>query len=292
MPINMDLWQDEIDQVERGQTLRFNHNDCPAGQDYKRRLYITRPAGSPGAVVAYCHNCQESGFTRSGIARYRDFEKKKAPEDVPTDFRMPLGLERNPDNWPTAAHSWRVQKGLSKKMCHEACIQYDPTTHRIYLPMYRLAKHNGYPYEEKDLLGFQLRHIEGSGPKYYTALKHKDTKPYTRLGPKQHEFLVLVEDLASGLVLSDACHDMDVSVLVNYGVKITPEILAQNNNCDRQMVWLDNDSQHVKEVAQVIARTWAMLSPKPTHVVEYCIDPKLYSCEQLRATVNGWRKNI
>ncbi len=47
-------------------TERVNHDDCPAGTDNKRRLYVTRK--EDGHVVAYCYNCGYSGAT-SGTSK-------------------------------------------------------------------------------------------------------------------------------------------------------------------------------------------------------------------------------
>jgi hypothetical protein len=230
--IRMVLYKAECAKVERGQTIRIDHSDCPAGEDTRRRLYLTRPAGSPNVVLAYCHNCQESGVQRGEFDKYRDYVAPSTEMGVlHIPFQEPSGLEWDPDNWPIAATSWRVLKGLGSNNVRQARIAYDPTTHRIYIPMYDYINTDAEPTKHSTLIGYQLRHIEGVGPKYLTALKDSSTKPFTRIGPLISKYCVLVEDLASGLALAAVADDHNLSILVNYGVQIKPEALYSVNDC-------------------------------------------------------------
>lgn len=286
MPISMELWEDDCSNVERGQTLRFNHINCPAGQDTKRRLYLTRPASTPGVVLAFCHNCQESGVIRDGVVRYRDYAPE-APVNKTVEFKVPVGMEFDPDNWPNEATTWRIQKNLTKKMCKASGIRYDHNSHRIYLPMYDKLMSTGSYSNDSNLLGYQLRQIDGTGPKYFTALKDQDTKPYTQIGA-QDEVCFLVEDLASGLVLAEHLFNGKGNVVVNYGIKITPEILALHTGADNNVVWLDNDSDHVIKRATEIARTWGLISGKVCYVEDIHCDPKNVCDDDMEGILTGW----
>jgi len=290
MGINMSLYEKEIESVERGQTLSFNHEDCPAGQDTKRRLYFTRPASSAGVVVAFCHNCQEHGVVRHDVHKYRQF-KTREPVNVSVSedikFAVPTGLIQHPKDWPEDALVWRVQKNLTVSMITDARIGYDPTSNRIYLPMYDVTDSDGEPRGDSALLGYQLRQIDGTGPKYYTALRDGNTKPYTILYKGAVQTRVLVEDLASGLVLSRALMGTPNGVVVNYGVKVSPEILYECRNFRQGLVWLDNDGDLIKKQAATIARTWELISGKPVKVEEKLSDPKQYDKDFLRKRIEG-----
>lgn len=291
MTINMKLWETEASQIQRGHTCRFDHTDCPAGQDTRRRLYLTRPHGSPGIVLAFCHNCAEHGVLRDGLDKFRDFGTKKSSthtESIP--FKIPDGMEADPTVWPTVAKEWRVNKGLNEVQCDTSNIMYDPTTHRMYLPMFKEVGYSGLPAVRAELMGYQLRRLEGDDAKYLTALVDQDTKPYTRFGSANTEFCVLVEDLASGIILSAAAHNHGVSALVNYGIKVVPEILAANTNCDKNVVWLDNDSPKVHEQAKTIARTWALISGKRSLIERVLTDPKHYRSGDIHSAIQGWRQ--
>ena len=43
--------------MDVGETVRINHADCEAGEDTRRRLYITM---KPDILLGYCHNCGTS----------------------------------------------------------------------------------------------------------------------------------------------------------------------------------------------------------------------------------------
>ena len=165
--INMDDWDVECTSLQRGETIRVNHTRCPAGEDRKKRLYFTRPAGSPGIVLAYCHNCQEHGLERSGVTVYRDYDIEPANVMLSTEeieFEEPVGLEFNPNLWPVEAIVWRIDKHLTMCECRDAGIAYDAGSHRIYLPQWDKLP-QGKLSHKTTLLGYQLRKLTGKGPK-------------------------------------------------------------------------------------------------------------------------------
>jgi len=297
--INMAHYEDEFDSLVGGETRRLDHDNCPAGEDTRRRLYLTRPASSTGVVLGYCHNCAESGVWRDGGHQFRDTHSKQADDDqssVDLDFSVPENMVRNSNLWPAAAYKWRIENGLSREDCYHACIQYDPASHRIYMPQYDKVNSLGLPLGTSELLGFQLRRLEdGFGSKYLNAMRDSSTKPYTRFNPQELRSLkqpaigkgcVLVEDLVSAIHLTKATPY--ISVVVNYGVKVSPEILDDNSDCDKNLVWLDNDNGKVCENAEVIRRTWSLISGKPTSRMEHRIDPKHYKEEELKKVITRW----
>jgi hypothetical protein len=268
--------------LERGEQVNVNHRDCPAGEDTRRRLYIKRPESQAGLVVAFCHNCQEHGVVRDKVSKYRQFGTYPAPSPQPqVEFAIPANMVEQCSLWPHDATQWRIEKRLSSKQCEDAGIKYDPASHRVFLPMEGVMAPPGVSIA-KEMMGFQLRQIDGRGPKYYTALREQDTIPYTLIGGKPARLTVLVEDLASGLALSMAqtrCSE-PVEVLVNYGVKCKPEVL-NSFSIQRGLVWLDNDGEHIKDAARTIARTWQLISGSEVLICEKETDPKLWDHEAL-----------
>lgn len=289
MTINMKLWETEAASVERGQTIRVNHTDCAAGQDTRRRLYLTRPASSAGVVLGFCHNCQEHGILRDGIDEFRDFDLAGTPTEKVVPFDQPSGMINDPNLWPTAAKAWRMGKRLPPAWCERACIKYDPSTHRIFLPMWDQVDKCGSPKADSCLMGYQLRRLEGTDAKYLTALANSNVKPYTRFEGRTCELCVLVEDLASGIVLSQTAWNYGVNVLVNYGIKVIPETLAENVDCIMNVVWLDNDGDIVTKQANTIARTWSLLSGTHAIIETARTDPKHYTPSQIRDALDEWR---
>jgi hypothetical protein len=280
MTINMTYYHTEIEDLPPGETHRYNHVGCPAGEDHRRRLYLTRPAGSPNVCLAYCHNCSESGVKKGDGTTYRDFDSKEEPVTREIEFEVPVGLIYDPEHWPTSAHFWRMEKRLNKNQCYNADIAYDPHSDRMYLPMYDKVNRTGAPFGDSELVGYQLRRLGTRGAKYLTAVKNSNESPWTRFNPDHASYLYLVEDLASAIHVAKA---MDVAVLVNYGVKVNLEALYANTDCAEKVVWLDNDGDKIVEQADTIRRTWQLITGRPTLVWHGSHEPKELSGKDIRS---------
>ena len=266
--------------LARGATKRINHTDCPAGQDTRRRLYITRLAGSGNLVVAYCHNCCDKGVLSQNHEKYRDFGTKVTVPPTGKSFKVPVGLVYDTDKWPLDAVNWRIKKGLTEAQCQYSGMAYDASTHRVYLPQWDYLQ-DGHIALASGLTGYQLVRLGEDGPKYLTAQKDKSVTMSTLLLNKDDprrtcSFGCVVEDLASGLVISERCRDTqyDAIVTVNYGTRVSPEVLYLNRMFDFGIVWLDNDGPQIARQAEKIAKVWAMLSGKPIQIETVLTDPK------------------
>jgi len=201
--------------------------------------------------------------------------------DHDTDFGEPPGIEYDVVEWPSEAIAWRIKAGLDQETCVAMGIGYDPSTHRIYLPtwdtLYETDDHG-----EPELVGYQLRRLTDRGPKYLTAVKDREHQPSTLMLPgtptkvDQQHIAVLVEDLASGTAIARACINSEyhAEVVVNYGTKVTPEVLARCTHYNKGLVWLDNDSDHVADQAHKIAKVWRLLSGSYVAIESERSDPK------------------
>lgn len=288
--------------VNRGTTIRVNHTDCPAGQDTRRRLYLTRPAATPNVVLGYCHNCQESGYYsthNTDDKQYRGhFAAAKQVDVFPgADFKIPAHMQEANSLWPTDAQAWRMKKGLSIGDCGDADIQYDPSTHRIFLPMYDHLQ-SGVIHKRSELLGFQLCRLNDRGSKYMNVYRDSSVSPSTRITIPKHKDSTriigfVVEDLASGLRISNALKNrtganFGAEILVNYGTKVTPTVLSlpKGVSITDGIVWLDNDSTHVAEQAMKIAKVWHMLTGVEMHIEDLATDPKALDYDAILAVIN------
>lgn len=289
--IDLSKYDKIIDALKRGETARVNHRDCKAGQDTRRRLYLTRPAGSPNVVLGFCHNCQTPGIRRVGNNVYRDdFENSAFPipklPKAGANFEIPSGMVPCGDDWPTDAHAWRLHCGLSRTACLKAQIQYDPNTHRVYLPQYDTMIDEQATGE---LIGYQLRNLGEHGAKYLSVVRDTDNPVSTLCVGIPHrdwkgdcvKIGVVVEDLASGLAIiraSKRCTNGWIpSVTVNYGTKVNPDALHKNADIDIGLVWLDNDSASIIEQAEKIGQVWRMLADVPIDIEHVMPDPKSQS---------------
>lgn len=295
--IDLTDFKREVHDLVRGETVRVNHTECPAGQDTRRRLYITRPAASPHVVLGWCHNCQDKGVLRTDAASpaYRQFDDEVATEIVlPTgdEFAPPPNLIEDHNLWPVEAVAWRIQKRMTEQDCESICVAYDPATHRMYLPMWDRIPHAMNNATSPPVLeGYQLRRLTDSGPKYLTAVRDRDHHPSTVIDPQPlHGKVqaVLVEDLASGMALSNALESTGrcAYVIVNYGTKVTPEVLYRVTDFEQGLVWLDNDSDHVTTQAHKIAKVWRMLSGAKVSVEDGMHDPKALDYNEMTTVVD------
>jgi len=290
--IDLTVYSSAIDDLVRGETTAVCHKDCPAGEDTRYRLYLTKPASSPNVVLGYCHNCNESGVLRdTNDTPYRDFGSMLAPPRTSKriTFDIPPNMVACGDRWPSAAHAWRIKKKMTKRVCCEAKIQYDPASHRVYLPTWQYI--DPLP---RNLIGYQLRQLDGAAPKYLTAQEEQDTILYTvmRPYPERCKHYILVEDLASGFAITEAIYSAPIDsshlgVLVNYGVKTKVEALNDCPDMHMGLVWLDNDGDHILDQSHSIAKTWHLVSGVDVRQNITDCDPKLYQPGMILKTITG-----
>ncbi len=283
--------------LEPGETLRVNHDGCEAGEDVRRRLYLTRPGSDPTNVIGYCHNCQTGGVLRTGsYMNYRD-RKHHQPLRGPSVLKMedlapPNHMIQDIMLWPTHATAWALKGKLSSTLCQTYNIQFDPSSNRVYLPRYKSFAASAPLGGE--LKGYQLRNTDPGlrVPKYLTVATDDD-RGYSIIYGKvvstvEPTIIVLVEDLLSGITVVEAFEQAQrtVHAMVNYGTKVNLEAVHHCSRYDNTLVWLDNDSPHVIDQAKVMARTIQLLHPGAQVVSELREkDPKHYDYITLRKIV-------
>lgn len=268
MGLNLTPYMTEVDDLEIGDTVRLNHDDCAAGTDSRRRLYITRPQANPETVVAYCHNCQQGGYhvtgQHSGFRRTRhENTPAKNIHKVQDTLSVPPNLLDDIDDWPLLAQAWAYKGRMNKVLIRGYGIAYDPSSDRVYIPRYNWHSKHGDTYYFGDLQGYQLRNVDADTkrPKYLTVTTKDDTgfsllKTETAALPTTRA--VLVEDLLSGIHIVEATHAAGPTAtmaIVNYGTQVQLPALHACALQSRAIVWLDNDSKHVVEQAEQMART-------------------------------------
>ena len=96
MTIDLTKYKTVISTIERGETVRINHDPCPSGVDTKRRLYITRVQADPRKVIAYCHNCQDDGgLLTKEYERFRNRHAYKTSSPSTPDCKEIIGAPTN-----------------------------------------------------------------------------------------------------------------------------------------------------------------------------------------------------
>lgn len=285
MALDLRKYKTQINDLEVGNTVRVNHEDCPAGEDTRRRLYITRPIGDADKVIGYCHNCQDGGGRRTGTHQsYRDQRHTgncTAPITKVTDkLYPPPNMIETMSLWPVEAQAWAYANGLTASIALAYGIQFDPSTGRVYLPRYDSL----VSYTRGNLQGYQLRNVTPNTrrPKYLTTTLSTD-KGFTSVilsepAAPLRKVAVVVEDLLSGIHVAGAFYlheNIAVTAFVNYGTKLNMELMAEVSKSMNVAVWLDNDSAHVCEQADHMRRTINLINPGSAVVrINVEADPK------------------
>ncbi len=283
--LNLSACRTAAEDIDPGETLRVNHQGCEAGVDTRRRLYITRPMSDPTKLIGYCHNCQTGGVLRTGKHMNYRHTQHKTPMG-PTILKMedlaaPKHMIEDMMLWPTHAIAWALKGKLTPQLCRDYNILFDPSSNRVYLPRYKSCAASAPLGGE--LRGYQLRNTDPglNVPKYLTVVADDD-RGYTILYGKvvstvEATIIVLVEDLLSGISVVEAFErtQRTVHAIVNYGTKVNLEAVHHCSRYNNTVVWLDNDSDHVKTQARLMARTIQLLHPAAQVVSELReTDPK------------------
>lgn len=265
-------------------TVRYNHEGCPAGTDTRRRLYVTRKGDPPTLVVAYCHNCGESGvaserdkiiFANTQFAKQELMtgEKHEAPEDLPETSE------------PLVDHvgkSWPMRYGITDEEMNGFNLRWDVEEGKIVLPIYRYIDRNRGREGEEDILsshliGYQLRRYfqADNRPKYMTS-KFSGTNILETLVANNTlgvvPCVVIVEDLLSAIKVSRSAR---VTVPL-YGTHIRSERLLELSKIYPVIVWLDNDGPQVLKHRDRIKSLVDCFGRKCS-VVDTLQDPKGYA---------------
>ena len=293
-------YQPITDNLEPGATARVNHEPCSAGEDTRRRLYLTRPLANPDVIIAYCHNCQEQGYTKAGNWQsYRnelhdDSHIGTQTTKVIESFSKPLGMIGEMRDWPIHAQAWAYKGKLDSVLVPQYGIKYDVSSDRVYIPRFVSLTDS----HSHGLQAYQLRNTDPTknGPKYLTVCSETDNGFTTMCHHPGHcdesHMIVIVEDYLSGIAITEAYKNSThthIHTIVNYGTKINLEALHKASQYPRTLVWLDNDSHHVNEQSKVMARTIRLMDSD----VQVCIelnntDPKHYISADIRHEIDAW----
>jgi hypothetical protein len=247
--------------------------------------------------VYYCHNCQSGGrHSTDKYESYRDDRHgpKKPTVHIEETVTEPEGLVKILDLWPTSAQVWAIKNRVTPAMVALSDIAYDPQENRVYIPRYDVV--NWPSGRMGELVGYQLRLIEGRGPKYTTVQLKDSELNYTRLvcshrGPSAVKQWVIVEDYVSACHIAEATYrrfggDNEWGVAVNYGTKINTHLLYTLREGDTVTVWLDNDSEHVRNQARIMAETVQLYGVRGRWI-DLFEDPKHHGPKKIREVLTN-----
>lgn len=265
-------------------TVRVNHTGCPAGEDLRRRLYLTRKPDLK-TILAYCHNCQEAG-----VAREQDkliFGGAVTVREKRQETELP---DCDPVHFSKAAMAWLAQYGIKPPDWESLNFGFEPDQGRLVMPVWgdiRLP-YGSERYTAKEILGYQSRRLGqyDASPKYLTAKFSGTTELETTIlnedATRTHSCVVLVEDLVSAIKVSKVAR----LTVPMYGCHVRSERILELSRELPVIVWLDNDNPTVMKQASRIhhlVRAFGMES----HLITDKQDPKKYTTYQIDAVLKG-----
>lgn len=236
----------EVLDLEEEEQVQFNHENCDAGRDTKKRLFVRK---RDGGLVAYCHHCGLGGGSkgqRSYIKRGENLVVQRATLDLPRD------ITSAPEQCHVLHNAWLNKYRIEPSVAAWYKIGWSEQNGRTILPIYDGDK----------LIAYQRRHIlpHDRGPKYLTTRlaygKHPAFKALTWASNSGFPgVLVLTEDILSAIKVSSVAAGWAL-----LGTYLTPSvkddiILAGFHTV---LVWLDDDNPAVQQAQRRIRR---MLSP-------------------------------
>lgn len=253
----------EIDQLElycQPGTVRRNHDNCPAGTDTKRRLYVTHQ--STGVILGYCHNCGAAGRADTPGPRTRIPFQILSPNESP-----PIIPEIQP-LLPRHAHFLRAY-GVARPQ-NVASLKDDDGI--IFC--------NGDPFDKTMNYGI-IRNFANQAPKW---VKIGGIKAVSYLN--EHDLTrVFVEDCISAQKLSEIA---GVGSTALCGTHVDTSTLGINDG-QCIVVWFDNDNptviQHANDLAQMLT-----IRGERTVLVQGVSDPKKYTKEFLLKVLHDANK--
>lgn len=232
-----------------GMQVNVNHENCTAGADIKRRLYVKKVYGG---ALAYCHHCSKHGvlFNEEGK---RDLSKwLKSESSDPLTTRQPASSfftirdEKNVFTFESK-NMWLSKYPFINEVVDDDLIVADAHG-RPVLPIY------GF---DQNIIGHQIRNVRGV-PKYITTY-------YTSKGSgswlREHKsswmkdankILYIVEDIISAFVLTRSIKESALALLgTNLSKEDEEHIKEYGYKC---VVWLDDDDAGRKGASKIIDR--------------------------------------
>lgn len=254
--------------------VRINHDDCPAGVDTRQRLYIKRL--KDGTVVAFCHNCGESGVSKSKIRNIYSYIKSSLSYAISSkDLRMPVDGLSDPLQWPTQAQAWLYKYGLTRTEIIARGITYSPQYGRIVFPLYMGGNY----------IGWQGRSLDQTlnPPKYINRLDKGRTVGNcgeVAAYPPASDHVVLCEDMVSSVKVS-----RQINAICTLGTNPTDEVINWiTKNYDYVLIWFDNDKPDVREKQIYYYRFLQALLPGRVELITSIKgDPKNHTDDEIKS---------
>jgi len=235
----------DIKEMDDDERIQMNHPNCPAGQDTKQRLFITKKGAK---WLAYCHNCTNHG----GMTGEQAYIRRGGQSlQIEGELHLPPDLTFEITEQPVEHVAWLHQYGIKPSVQSYYDIGWSEAWGRTILPVFD-AEHK--------LLAYQRRRVlrGDQGPKYLTTRLEHIKNPVFRSSPKRNPthrnggVLVLTEDILSSIRVDQGGFDA-WSLLGTYMTNNVVDEIAQAGY-EKVVIWLDDDNLAVRRSQKVMRR--------------------------------------
>lgn len=231
-------------------TVRINH--CKPGHN-NRSFYLTRsPQGDK--IIAYCHHCCKKGIYNLSPTEWSPtptpmveangldpFKKFKVPtlDTYHCDARW---LKIPFEDLSLQIRKWWFKSGLLVSEYEALGIKLLDGS-RFAIPLTE---------NFKNVTGLAFRQFSDSGPKWL-ILGKKAVHPFT-YSDTPSDTLVVVEDYLSAIRISRFANALPLMGTNLSGVNFSQVLawISKNRNKRKVLIWLDNDSSQVIQLAEKI----------------------------------------
>lgn len=255
------------EELEIGEQIHINHENCPAGDDIKRRLYVKRGNDNGHDVImAYCHHCGKSGSYNQAYSRVKMVQTPSTPTKQNAWHALPRDYTKVWQGWSPRARVWVNQYGISEQEAARWGIGYSSSEDKVVIPCFRNSR----------LKGYQLRALEQNAkPKYSTKA---NIKPLFWYSGDLGNTLAIVEDALSAIKCSRYCSSL---ALLSSGMSDEVLSFISKSGHNNFIVFLDDDNKQVKK-SQIALKNRLELFGTVVVIQSGGRDPKEHSDEELR----------
>lgn len=256
-----------------GEQVHVDHDDCDAGVDNKRRLYIKRGDDDGNDVIlAHCHHCGKSGYFREAYSRFKSHKKSTGSTFTSGSGSLPGDSEQDWGKWSGKALCWVGRYGITQAESEHWELGYSKSHDRVVLPVRKAS----------ETVGYQLRSLNPKDlPKYSTTAWEKPLYWYSG---KVNNTLVIVEDILSAIKCSRYCSSV---ALLSGGVNDKTLSSIVSTGHDNYIVFLDDDNRQIKKSQIALKNRLELVSNNVKIISDLGKDPKDCSDDELKEILSG-----
>lgn len=249
--------------------VNVNHDECSAGTDTKKRLYVKRVEdGRNNTYLFYCHHCGNRGSLKyEGLRRIEEVAKETIVTTRSSAAELLTALDMHRHGvfgiafWSPDAKLWWYKYNLDSDDAVRHCVQYNNIDGRLWLRVsHGLWQGRGFG-------------SAASKMKYYTVGDITASKVFMR---NTRSTVMLVEDVVSAY----KCAKAGINVLPLLGTTLRPHHFSLIKEYKRVMIYMDNDTAGQKAAVNI----YKALSPytNDLDVIYDMHQPKERHIESLR----------